>query len=374
MKILTVFGTRPEAIKVAPVLLAFNAKYPEVKSVACITGQHREMCAQVLEFFGVAPDYNLDIMQPAQTLNSIWIRVLQSLDQLIVQVQPDMVLVQGDTSSAAAAALCAFHRKIPVGHIEAGLRSFNPLSPFPEEVNRRIIASAATLHFPPTDAARENLIREQPNLREIPVVGNTVIDALLLAQQKVLVNVPKLPAEVRRAVLDPYILVTAHRRENHGAKLRAIGEALVHIATTRPDISIIVPLHPNPAVQEALGSLLASVPNICVCQPLDYPQFVYLLSKSLFVLTDSGGVQEEAPSLGKPVLVLRDNTERPEGVAAGNARLVGCDKRAIISAVNDLLCSGEEYGRMTAVANPYGDGRSGMRIAAACVQFLGASS
>jgi UDP-N-acetylglucosamine 2-epimerase (non-hydrolysing) len=367
-KVLIVFGTRPEAIKCFPVVTALR-KHASVNVEVCVTAQHREMLDQVLDVAGLQPDMDLNLMKPDQTLPGLTAAAVSQLSEVISNVRPDWLLVQGDTTTAMSAALAAFYNRVPVGHIEAGLRSGNIYSPWPEEVNRKMVSAITTLHFAPTQGARDNLLRENVPDGHILVTGNTVIDALLLTQRRLetgddfnkhLANLP---------VLDPdkkLILVTAHRRENFDGGLHQIFNALTALAQ-RSDVQIVFPVHPNPNVRSAAQRLLVGVPNIWLIEPQEYVPFVWLMGRSHIILTDSGGVQEEAPSLGKPVLVLRDTTERPEGVAAGTARLIGTDTAAIIASAEELLDDECAWLKMQKAKNPYGDGRAAERIAEAIV-------
>ena len=359
MKILSVFGTRPEAIKMAPVLAELN-KYPEITSVACVTAQHREMLDQVLELFEIQPEYDLSIMQPNQSLAEITARALTKLDEVLTKEQPDWVLVQGDTTTAMVGALAAFYHQIKVGHVEAGLRSFDKYQPFPEEINRKIATSISDLHFAPTEVSKQNLIREGINEANILVTGNTVIDALLqVADKPYDWDSSPLSAIPRDKKI---ILVTAHRRENHGEPLHNICAALRTLAEQFSDVQIVYPVHLNPNVQKIVRASLGDIPNVTLLEPLEYLPLVHLMKQSYFVITDSGGIQEEAPGLGKPVLVLREVTERPEGVTAGTVKLVGTDTATIINEATNLLTNEATYQTMSQAVNPYGDGKASERI------------
>lgn len=358
MKILSIFGTRPEAIKLAPVLAELNKH--NVSSVVCVTAQHREMLDQVLALFAIQPDYDLAIMQPNQSLAELTARALTKLDEVLRIEKPDWILVQGDTTTVMTAALAAFYHRTKVGHIEAGLRSFDKYQPFPEEINRKIATSVSDLHFAPTELSKQNLLREGVPEANIVVTGNTVIDALLQVAEKPydwdaspLANIPR---DKR------IILVTAHRRENFGTPLHNICAALRTIAEQYPDIHIVYPVHLNPNVQTVVQQTLANIANITLLPPLEYLPLVQLLKQSFLVVTDSGGIQEEAPGLGKPVLVLREVTERPEGVTAGTVKLVGTDKDKIVREIELLLTDKTEYDRMARAVNPYGDGNASHRI------------
>lgn len=363
-RLLVVFGTRPEALKCFPVARAALA-HPNFITEICLTAQHREMVDQVIELTGLPVHYDLDVMQPGQTLFDVTSRVLTGMGDVLEKAQPDIVMVQGDTTTAMAAALAAFYRRIPVAHIEAGLRSHNINSPFPEELNRRIAGDIATWHFAPTLRARDNLIAEGKDPSRIFVTGNTVIDTLLHFSEAMDADLPmNVGLAARFPFLDPQkklILVTGHRRENFDGGINRICVALKVLAT-RGDVQIVYAVHPNPNVRTVVDSELGGVPNIHLIEPQDYLAFLYLQKRSYLVLTDSGGVQEEAPSLGKPVLVMRDNTERPEGVAAGTARLVGTDIDTILLNANSLLDDQAAYRGMAEQHNPYGDGRASTRI------------
>ncbi|MBE9926482.1 UDP-N-acetylglucosamine 2-epimerase (non-hydrolyzing) [Cellulosimicrobium cellulans] len=351
---MTVYGTRPEAIKVAPVIRALEES-PDFESVTVVTGQHREMLDQVNELFGIVPDHDLDIMSHGQTLAQIFARVIEGLDPILVEEKPTAVIVQGDTSTSTAAALAAFYRQIPVVHLEAGLRSGNIQSPFPEEANRKITTQIAALHLAPTETSRANLLAEGVDDATIVVTGNTVIDALLATVGKEIPftdpRLEDLAASGRRI-----LLVTTHRRENWGGAMEGVGRALARIARSFPDVEIVLPAHRNPVVREAVLPQLEGIENVTVTEPLAYGEFARMMSASALILSDSGGVQEEAPSLGKPVLVMRDNTERPEAVEAGTVRLVGTAEDRIVDEVTALLTDDDRYGAMASARNPYGDG------------------
>lgn len=367
--VMTVYGTRPEAVKVAPVIRSLN-EVSGLTSVATVTGQHREMLDQVNEIFGITPKHDLNIFAHGQTLAQITARVLERLDPILDSEKPDAVLVQGDTSTSTAAALAAFYRGIPVVHLEAGLRSGDILSPFPEEANRKITSQVAQLHLAPTSGSRDNLIRENVNPDDIVVTGNTVIDALVstVAHQAAFSD-PRLEELARSG--DPVLLVTTHRRENWGEAMIGVGRALARLAKTYTDYRIVLPIHPNPIVREAILPEVESMDNVLVTEPLPYAEFTRLLALSRIVLTDSGGVQEEAPSLGKPVLVMRTNTERPEAVDAGTVKLIGTDEERIVTEVSELIDNRRAYAAMANSVNPYGDGRASMRAVAAISQLLG---
>nr|WP_279342528.1 UDP-N-acetylglucosamine 2-epimerase (non-hydrolyzing) [Geotalea sp. SG265] len=368
MKVMTVFGTRPEAIKMAPVVKELE-KHPEsFKSVVCVTAQHRQMLDQVLELFAIRPDHDLNIMKPGQDLFDITCNVMQGLKPVLEQERPDVVLVHGDTTTTMAASIASFYCRTKVGHVEAGLRTHNKFAPFPEEINRRVAGAVADLHFAPTGASRQNLLNEGVADRDIHVTGNTVVDALLAVSRRIESD-PALTERFRGefSFLDPgkrLILVTGHRRENFGEGFEHICEALAEIARTNPDVEILYPVHLNPNVQEPVKRILgnSSLTNIHLIQPVDYLPFVYLMNRSHLIITDSGGVQEEAPSLGKPVLVMRDTTERPEAVTAGTVKLVGTDKGKIIAETQLLLDDATAYRTMSMAHNPYGDGLAAERI------------
>jgi UDP-N-acetylglucosamine 2-epimerase (non-hydrolysing) len=341
-----------------------------LKSVTVVTGQHREMLDQVNAVFGIAPDHDLDVFAPGQTLNALMVKVFDRLDPVLVSERPDAVLVQGDTSTVAAAAMAAFYRQIPVFHLEAGLRSGDITSPFPEEANRKITSQVAALHLAPTAGSRDNLVRENVPAGDITVTGNTVIDALLhAAEQQITISDPAVQAVVGSG--RPILLVTTHRRENWGGAMEGVGRALRRIAIEFPNYVIVLPAHRNPVVREAVLPRLQGLDNVVVTEPLPYGEFTQLLSSSRIVLTDSGGVQEEAPSLGKPVLVMRENTERPEAVAAGTVRLIGTEEQRIFAEVAALATDTEHYRTMSGAVNPYGDGKAAARVVAAIEAFFG---
>jgi UDP-N-acetylglucosamine 2-epimerase (non-hydrolysing) len=364
MKVLTVFGTRPEAIKMAPVVQALAAD-PAFDAKVCVTAQHRQMLDQVLDLFAIRPDFDLNLMKPGQDLSDITSNVLLGMREVFKQWRPDMILVHGDTTTTLAASLSAYYGKVKVGHVEAGLRTFNKYSPWPEEMNRRMTGALADLHFSPTSKARENLLNEGVPESTIVVTGNTVIDALLDVVQRVRNDaVMRAQLEARFNFIDPdkrLILVTGHRRENFGQGFESICRALVDIAA-RGDVQVVYPVHLNPNVQEPVNRILAGVPNVVLIEPQDYLPFVYLMDRAHFIITDSGGVQEEAPSLGKPVLVMRDTTERPEALDAGTVKLVGTDQARIVFEAAHLLDSPAAYEAMSRAHNPYGDGMAATRI------------
>lgn len=367
--IMPIYGTRPEAIKMAPIVKALQSS-PHFRCTVTVTGQHREMLDQVNEIFDIIPDHDLNIIQPRQTLNGILTRTVEGLDALFAQDTPDAVVVQGDTTTSTAGAIAALYRGIPVIHAEAGLRSFNLFSPFPEEANRKLTSQITSLHLAPTATSKRNLLAEALPEADIVVTGNTVIDALLHTVEKQLpFSDPQLEeiAESGRKVL----LVTTHRRENQGEAMRGVGRALARIADAEPNLVIVLPAHRNPVVRESVLPALKGKSNVVVTEPLAYGEFTRLLSIAHVVLTDSGGVQEEAPSLGKPVLVMRDNTERPEAVHAGTVRLIGTCENRIFAEVNALLNNGAAYATMANAVNPYGDGQAAARSIAAIQQMFG---
>lgn len=355
MKLLFIFGTRPEAIKMAPVIKEFQ-KYKEFEVKVCVTAQHRQMLDQVLELFNIKPDFDLDLMKPNQDLYDITSNVLIRLREVFMKYTPALVFVHGDTTTTMGASLASFYQKIPVAHVEAGLRTHNIYSPFPEEINRQLTSKLATYHFAPTNSSKKNLLLEGINENRIFITGNTVIDALLQVVKNVKNKVIKINGY---NVSDrKYILVTGHRRENFGDGFLNICEALKIIALQNSDIDIVYPVHLNPNVQKPVFEILGNIKNIYLVEPLDYEPFVYLMSKSYIILTDSGGIQEEAPSLGKPVLVMRDTTERPEAVEAGTVKLVGTNQSTIVNEVNKLLIEEELYKKMSEAHNPYGEGKA----------------
>jgi len=365
VKVLTIFGTRPEAIKMAPLVHALSQD-AVFESKVCVTAQHREMLDQVLRLFEITPDYDLDIMKPGQGLTEITSRILTGLKPVLETFRPDVVLVHGDTATTLSASLAAFYHQIPVGHVEAGLRTGDLTSPWPEEGNRVLTGHLAQWHFAPTETARENLLRENIPSGGIFITGNTVIDALLWVRERL-----NKDAELAQQLADKYpflqddkklILVTGHRRESFGGGFERICSALAEIALQHPDVQIVYPVHLNPNVSEPVNRILHGIDNIVLIDPQDYLPFVYLMDKAYLILTDSGGVQEEAPSLGKPVLVMRETTERPEAVDAGTVRLVGTDAAKIVEEVNLLLTDKNEYDSMSRAHNPYGDGHACQHI------------
>ncbi len=362
MKVMVVFGTRPEAIKMAPVVKTLRAQPDRFTVQVVVTGQHREMLDQVLDFFQLTPDHDLGIMQHGQSLTYITCRVLAGLEGIISEERPEMVLVHGDTTTTFAASLAAFYQEVPVGHVEAGLRSHNLYNPFPEEMNRRLTGALATLHFAPTQGAVENLLKEGVPDSRIFMTGNTVIDALLgtvrddyVFQDPVLKGIDFNGERV--------ILLTTHRRENWGLPMERIFSAVRELVTAFPDLRVVFPVHKNPRIREAAGKAFEGLSRVDLIEPPAYEEFANLMARAFLLLTDSGGLQEEAPSLGKPVLVLRDTTERPEGIEAGTALLVGTDARRIVAEAVRLLTDPEAYRKMAESPNPYGDGRAAQRIA-----------
>jgi len=372
LKVLLVFGTRPEAIKMAPLVKAFENENSIVSKV-CVTAQHREMLDQVLEIFDIVPDYDLNLMKLGQTLYDITSNVLLGMKSVLDDFQPDIVLVHGDTTTTSATALASFYQKIKVGHVEAGLRTDNIYSPWPEEANRQITTVLSSYHFAPTITSQDNLLKGNKNRKNIIVTGNTVIDALFLALEKI-ESSKELKKIIIKTISNQYkidaskkiILVTGHRRENFGQGFIDICNALKTLALNNQNIDIVYPVHLNPNVQQPVKEILSNISNIYLIDPLQYEQFIYLMSKSYFIITDSGGVQEEAPSLGKPVLVMRDTTERPEALEAGTVKLVGTDEQTIIQEAQRLLDDDRVYKKMSTAHNPYGDGKACEKI----VEFL----
>ncbi|MBD7994474.1 UDP-N-acetylglucosamine 2-epimerase (non-hydrolyzing) [Arthrobacter sp. Sa2CUA1] len=358
-----IYGTRPEAIKMAPIVTELK-RSEDMDCFVTVTGQHRSMLDQVNSLFEIVPDHDLNIFEPGQSLNGILSRTIDGLDKLFTVNRPDAVVVQGDTTTSTAGAIAAFYQGIPVVHVEAGLRSHNLFSPFPEEANRKMTSQIASLHLAPTTTSRDNLLRENIPAQNIVVTGNTVIDALFMTIEK---NVPFTDPRLEQLAADGsrILLVTTHRRENQGEAMRGMGRALARIADAEPDLTMVVPLHKNPAVRSAVMPAIENKSNIIVSEPLDYGEFCRLLAMSHLVLTDSGGVQEEAPSLGVPVLVMRENTERPEAVEAGVVKLIGTDEDRIVAEVNALLHDETLYASMSEAMNPYGDGTAATRSVAA---------
>lgn len=365
MKILSVFGTRPEAIKMAPLVRLLD-KDLRFDSRVCVTAQHRHMLDQVLELFEILPHYDLNVMKPGQSLSTLTASILSGIEPVLDEFKPDVVLVHGDTTTCFAATLAAFYKNVPIAHVEAGLRTGNLASPWPEEANRKLTGTLATLHFAPTNTAKNNLLLEGLMESKITVTGNTVIDALLFARSRLenaswpLAGSDNLFPQLR--VNADLVLITGHRRENFGDGFERICKAIRTLAVDLPEVDFLYPVHLNPNVHGPVTSLLGGLPNVHLIAPLEYLPFVYLMNRARIILTDSGGIQEEAPSLGKPVLVMRDTTERPEAVAAGTVRLVGTDTLQIVESVQTLLHDKAAYTKMTMASNPYGDGRASERI------------
>lgn len=364
-KIMTIFGTRPEAIKMAPLVHELR-KYRELDTTVCVTAQHRQMLDQVLRIFDIQPKYDLNIMKDRQTLVDITSRTLEGLDRVLKEARPDMILVHGDTTTTFVASLAALYNQIAVGHVEAGLRTNNKYSPFPEEMNRSLTGVIADLHFAPTEVAAGNLLRENKPGERIFVTGNTVIDS-----QKTTIRGDYSHPVLQELAGHRLILLTAHRRENLGEPMRSMFRAILRLVQKHADTAVVYPVHMNPAVREAAREVLGEHPRIRLIEPLDVVDFHNFMSRSYLIMTDSGGVQEEAPSLGKPVLVLRDTTERPEGVTAGTLKLAGTDEETIFGMADELLTDGRVYARMAQAANPYGDGQASRRIAEAILYFYG---
>lgn len=369
IKVMTVFGTRPEAIKMAPLIKRLEA-CSKIKSIVCVTAQHREMLDQVLDLFNITPNYDLNIMRDRQTITEVTTKVLNGLEKVIVKEKPDIVLVHGDTTTTFAAALAAFYQKVKVGHVEAGLRSENIYSPYPEEMNRCLTGRLANLHFAPTARNKQNLLKENVNENSIVVTGNTVIDALLSVvdenykfEDK---NINKIDFTNKKV-----ILLTSHRRENLGKPMENIFSAVKRIVEENIDVEVVFPVHLNPIVREIANSILKSVERVHLIEPLDYKPFANLMAKSYLIMTDSGGIQEEAPSLGKPVFVLRTETERPEAVEAGTVKVVGIEENDIFKVVNKLINDEEEYNKMSNAINPYGDGKASKRIVDTILYYFG---
>ncbi len=365
-KIIMVFGTRPEAIKMAPLIREIQ-KYPkDIDLKICVTAQHRDMLDQVLDIFGIKPDYDLDVMSHGQSLPDLVANMLAKLNVVLSEDKPDCVMIHGDTATALAAALSAFLSQIPIAHVEAGLRTHDVYSPWPEEFSRTVAGIAAELHFAPTESAAKNLENHQGKHREIYVTGNTGIDSLLYVSQKILTD-PATTARLKNEYLfaekfSRFILVTNHRRENFGSRMEGIFGAISDLAKEHPDVGFVFPVHKNPKVREAVGDALLNLPNIHLIDPVEYVDFVYLMSKSYLIITDSGGIQEEAPSLGKPVILTRETSERPEAIEAGTVRMVGYDGDALKKSVNSLLESKALYQEMSCIKNPYGNGTAALQI------------
>lgn len=369
VKVMLVFGTRPEAIKMAPLLLALKADTNRFETITVVTAQHRQMLDQALSTFGIEPDYDLDIMSKQQTLSDITSNVLHKLDEVLKEVKPDVILVHGDTTTTFAASISAFYNQIKIGHVEAGLRTWDKYSPFPEEVNRQVTDVVSDLYFAPTAQSRDNLLKENHPAEHIFVTGNTAIDALSLTVKE----------NYHHEVLDKVnpdnrlVLVTMHRRENQGQPMREVFQTIKTVLQEYQDVEVIYPVHLSPAVQEAARDILSGQERVHLIEPLDVVDFHNLAAKSYFIMSDSGGVQEEAPSLGKPVLVLRDTTERPEGVEAGTLKLVGTDKESVKKAMIELLENQREYDKMAKAQNPYGDGQASQRIMDAIAHYFTSS-
>lgn len=364
IKVLVVFGTRPEAIKMAPLVKTLK-ECPEINCFVCITAQHRQMLDQVLDAFQITPDYDLDIMEKGQTLSGITIKALNGLEKIITDISPDILLVHGDTTTAFAGALAAFYQQVEVGHVEAGLRTWNKYSPFPEEMNRQMVDCITGLYFAPTEQSRENLLSENRNPNQVFVTGNTVIDALNTTVRK----------DYAHPILDwcsdsRMILLTAHRRENTGTPMRNIFNAVNRITKEHDDVKVIYPVHMNPAVQEIANDVLNDNDKVRLIEPLDVLDFHNFMNAAHIIMTDSGGIQEEAPSLGKPVLVLRDTTERPEGVNSGTLKLAGTDENNVYRLTNELLNDNHIYEQMSQANNPYGDGHASERIVKAIIDYF----
>jgi len=369
IKVMTIFGTRPEAIKMAPLVLELNKRSEEFESIVTVTAQHREMLDQVLRVFDITPDHDLNIMKDRQTLMDVTTRGLQGLDQVMKEVQPDIVLVHGDTTTTFIAGLAAFYNQIKVGHVEAGLRTWNKYSPYPEEMNRQLTGVLADLHFAPTTKSAHNLLQENKKEETLFITGNTAIDAL-----KTTVLEEYSHPVLDRVGDDRLILLTAHRRENLGEPMRNMFRAIKRIVEEHDDVQVVYPVHLNPVVRELADEVLGNDPRIQLIEPLEVVDFHNFASRAHIILTDSGGVQEEAPSLGVPVLVLRDTTERPEGIEAGTLKLAGVEEETIYSLAKELLTNEEEYARMSKASNPYGDGFASKRIADAISEYFSAQN
>jgi UDP-N-acetylglucosamine 2-epimerase (non-hydrolysing) len=371
-KIAVIFGTRPDTIKLAPIILELQKDRRHFDVITIATAQHRHMLDQVLDVFRITPKHDLNIMRPRQSLAQITRNTIDALDRILVQEKPDLVLVQGDTLSTFVGSLASFFRHIPVGHVEAGLRTHDKTQPFPEEINRRLTGCIADLHFPPTDTAKKALLRENVDPAAIVVTGNSVIDALQLALRKK----HQFSVHALEKIVQPgrrLILVTMHRRENWGAPMRSAASALRTLAQMHPDVHIVFPVHKNPIVREAVTPILGSLPNVHMIEPLDYLDFIHVMAKSFLVITDSGGVQEEGPALGKPILVLREKTERPEAVRFGTVKLLGMNERKIVATADRLLTNPRAYQAMASAVNPYGDGRAAKRTVGAIKRYFGMS-
>ncbi len=369
-RVLVLLGTRPEVIKLAPVIMALRERADFIDTVVCSTGQHREMFTQAMDGFGLKADIDLGLMTPGQTLAGITSQAFAAVDKVIEKEQPTVLIVQGDTTSAMVGAMCGFYRRIAVGHVEAGLRTGDIQSPFPEEVNRCIVGKVASLHFAPTQRSADNLLREGVPAASIHVTGNTVVDALRWMRERLPVEAPaELPAEVATAISDHrLLLVTGHRRESFGDGIASICNALLHLAEEFPDTFIVYPVHLNPNVQQPVRAILSDHPRIALLPPVAYATLLWLMERATLILSDSGGIQEEAPSFGKPLLILRDTTERPEVVDAGCARLIGTTQEAILSNARELLSNALAYAEMTGKPNPFGDGFAADKIVDALVR------
>ncbi|MDP2856402.1 MAG: UDP-N-acetylglucosamine 2-epimerase (non-hydrolyzing) [Bacillota bacterium] len=368
-KVMLVFGTRPEATKMAPVFMALRQS-PFLEPVLCVSAQHREMLDLVLDHFGIVPDYDLDVMTPRQSLSMIATRVMEGLDEILVALPPDLLLVHGDTTTTMAAAIAAFHRAIPVGHVEAGLRTGDKMQPYPEEVNRRVADAVCDLHFAPTQVSKRNLLREGISPSGIFVTGNTAVDALLWTVRPDYVFHDQALRRVDWGAPEKIVAVEVHRRENWGEPMRRVGSALRRVATSLP-VRLVVSVHKNPEVREAIPPYLEGLPNVMLHEPFEYPDWANLMKRARLVITDSGGLQEEAPSLGRPVLVCREKTERPEAVEAGTVRLVGTDEDAIFETTRELLEDGALWKAMSQAKNPYGDGDAAVRTIQAIEHYFG---
>ncbi len=368
-KIAVIFGTRPEAVKMAPVVKSFQAE-DRLETIVIVTAQHREMLDQVMATFNISADYDLDIMSPGQSLATLTNRVLTGIDGLLQKICPDMILVQGDTTTVFASSLAAFYNKVAIGHVEAGLRTDDKYNPFPEEINRRLTGTMADIHFAPTTVSRDNLLNEGVPAERIMVTGNTVIDSLMMVASR---SYSFAGGELSRLEKHPgrVVLITAHRRENWGAPMQRIVRVLARLAYRYSDTLFVFPMHRNPEVRRVITGELANLSNVMLVEPQDYEPFIHLMKRSHLIITDSGGVQEEAPSLGIPVLVLRERTERPEAVEVGTVRLVGTDEESIFIQSVELMDSDEAHRKMSGTANPYGDGKSAERILAGVIQYFG---
>lgn len=368
-KVMLVFGTRPEATKMAPVFIALQ-KSPFLEPVVCVSAQHREMLDLVLKHFGIVPDHDLDVMTPRQSLSMIATRVMEGLDRILAASAPDLVLVHGDTTTTMTAALTAFHRLIPVGHVEAGLRTGDKMQPYPEEMNRRVADVVSDMHFAPTSVSRENLLREGTPAAGIFVTGNTAVDALLWTVRPDYVFHDEALRGLDWKAPEKIVAVEVHRRENWGEPMRRVGSALRRVATSLP-VRLVVSVHKNPEVREVIPAYLAGLPNVLLHEPFEYPDWANLMKRARLVITDSGGLQEEAPSLSRPVLVCREKTERPEAVEAGTVKLVGTDEDAVFETTRELLQDGELWTAMSQAKNPYGDGDAAVRTVRAVEYFFG---